>query len=56
VVASGQAIAGSPRTVRDAIARQAVEAGVNYVLMRFAFGDMSLEESLRSVDLFPRGK
>ncbi len=52
VVASGQAIAGSPRTVRDAIARQAAEAGVNYLLMRLAFGDMSLEESLRSVDLF----
>jgi alkanesulfonate monooxygenase SsuD/methylene tetrahydromethanopterin reductase-like flavin-dependent oxidoreductase (luciferase family) len=52
IVASGQAIAGSPRTVRDAIARQTAEAGVNYVLMRLAFGDMTIEESLRSVDLF----
>jgi alkanesulfonate monooxygenase SsuD/methylene tetrahydromethanopterin reductase-like flavin-dependent oxidoreductase (luciferase family) len=54
IVASGQAIAGSPETVREAIARQAAESGVNYVLARFAFGDLSLEESLRSADLFAR--
>ncbi|HMH17810.1 MAG TPA: LLM class flavin-dependent oxidoreductase [Burkholderiales bacterium] len=54
IVANGQAIAGSPRTVRDAIARQKEEAGVNYLLMRLAFGDMTLAESLRSVDLFAR--
>jgi len=52
IVASGQAIAGSPQTVRDAIARQAAESGVNYVLARFAFGDLTLEESLRSAELF----
>ena len=51
IVKSGQAIAGSPRTVRDAIARQAAESGVNYVLARLAFGDLSLEESLRSAQL-----
>lgn len=54
IVANGQAIAGSPRTVRDTIARQTAEAGVNYVLMRIAFGDMTLAESLRSLDLFAR--
>jgi alkanesulfonate monooxygenase SsuD/methylene tetrahydromethanopterin reductase-like flavin-dependent oxidoreductase (luciferase family) len=54
IVANGQAIAGSPATVRNTIARQAAEAGVNYLLMRFAFGDMSLEESFRSVDLFAK--
>jgi len=54
IVASGQAIAGSPQTVRDAIARQAAQSGVNYVLSRFAFGDMAVDESLRSVDLFAR--
>jgi len=52
VLANGQAIVGSPGTVRDAIAAQAQEAGLNYFLLRFAFGDLSLEESLRSVDLF----
>jgi alkanesulfonate monooxygenase SsuD/methylene tetrahydromethanopterin reductase-like flavin-dependent oxidoreductase (luciferase family) len=54
IVASGQAIAGSPQAVRDAIARQAAQSGVNYVLARFAFGDLSLEESLHSADLFAK--
>src|SRR6266478_3454262 len=55
IVASGQAIAGSPQTVREAIERQAAESGVNYVLARLAFGDLSLEESLESAELFARG-
>lgn len=54
VLANGQAIAGSPVTVRDAIAAQAKEAGLNYFLLRFAFGDLTLQESLRSVELFSR--
>ena len=54
IVASGQAIAGSPQAVRDAIARQAAESGVNYLLARFAFGDLTLEESLHSAELFAR--
>src|SRR5438093_1219428 len=54
IVKSGQAIAGSPRTVRDAIARQTAESGVNYVLARLAFGDLSLEESLNSAELLAR--
>jgi alkanesulfonate monooxygenase SsuD/methylene tetrahydromethanopterin reductase-like flavin-dependent oxidoreductase (luciferase family) len=52
IVQSGQAIAGSPQTVRDAIVGQAAESGVNYVLARLAFGDLSLEESLHSAELF----
>lgn len=52
VLANGQAIVGSPDTVRETIAAQAKEAGLNYFLLRFAFGDLTLEESLRSVDLF----
>ena len=55
IVKSGQAIAGSPQTVREAIARQAAESGVNYVLARLAFGDLSLQESLRSAELLARG-
>jgi hypothetical protein len=38
--------------VREAVERQAAESGVNYVLARLAFGDLSLEESLRSAELF----
>jgi alkanesulfonate monooxygenase SsuD/methylene tetrahydromethanopterin reductase-like flavin-dependent oxidoreductase (luciferase family) len=52
VLKNGQAIAGSPETVRETIATQAKEAGLNYFLLRFAFGDLSLAESMRSVDLF----
>ena len=54
VLANGQAIVGSPATVREMIASQVKEAGLNYFLLRFAFGDLRLEESLRSVDLFSK--
>ena len=50
----GQALAGSPETVRAALASQVEQAGVNYALLDFAFGDLSLAESLRSLDLFAR--
>jgi len=52
VLANGQAIVGAPDTVRETIASQVAEAGLNYMLLRFAFGDLTLEESMRSVDLF----
>ena len=48
----GFGIAGTPATVRDALARQIAEAGVNYLVCRLAFGDMALAESLRSLELF----
>ncbi len=52
VLKNGQAIVGSPDTVRDMIASQASDAGLNYFLLRFAFGDLTLEESMRSVEMF----
>jgi alkanesulfonate monooxygenase SsuD/methylene tetrahydromethanopterin reductase-like flavin-dependent oxidoreductase (luciferase family) len=52
ILKNGQAIVGSPDTVRETIASQAKDAGLNYFLLRFAFGDLTLEESMRSVDLF----
>jgi alkanesulfonate monooxygenase SsuD/methylene tetrahydromethanopterin reductase-like flavin-dependent oxidoreductase (luciferase family) len=51
-VASGYCLAGSPATVRARLIEQTREAGVNYVLGRFAFGDLSAEESLQTVSLF----
>ncbi len=51
-VKRGQLIAGSPGAVRAALAAQIAEAGINYPLLRFAFGDLALEESLRSLELF----
>ncbi len=52
--ALGHGIAGSPRTVRDAIVADIEATGVNYFLSWFAFGDLTLAESLRSVELFAR--
>ena len=52
VLKNGQAIVGAPDTVRRIIAAQVSEAGLNYMLLRFAFGDLTLEESMRSIKLF----
>ena len=50
----GQGLAGSPATVRDLLAAQLAETGCNYVVGQFAFGDMTLEETLHSIGLFTR--
>jgi len=50
----GQGIAGSPKTVRELLAAQLTETGCNYVVGQFAFGDMTLNEALRSIDLFAK--
>jgi alkanesulfonate monooxygenase SsuD/methylene tetrahydromethanopterin reductase-like flavin-dependent oxidoreductase (luciferase family) len=47
-----QAIAGTPDTVCDFLQGQLTESGANYLVGQFAFGDMTLDESLRSVELF----
>jgi alkanesulfonate monooxygenase SsuD/methylene tetrahydromethanopterin reductase-like flavin-dependent oxidoreductase (luciferase family) len=49
---AGFGIAGTPATVRDALRRQLAQTKVNYLVCRFAFGDMTLEESLSSLQLF----
>jgi alkanesulfonate monooxygenase SsuD/methylene tetrahydromethanopterin reductase-like flavin-dependent oxidoreductase (luciferase family) len=54
LMALDNGIAGSPRTVRDFIGAEIAATGANYLLSWFAFGDMTLEESLRSVELFAR--
>ena len=48
----GVAVAGAPATVRDALARLIAETGVNYLVCRFAFGDLALADSLRSLERF----
>ncbi len=48
----GHGIAGAPGTVRDYIARLREETGVNTVLCQMAFGDMSFDDTARSVRLF----
>jgi alkanesulfonate monooxygenase SsuD/methylene tetrahydromethanopterin reductase-like flavin-dependent oxidoreductase (luciferase family) len=48
----GQAIAGSPDTVSKFLRAELDESASNYLVGQFAFGDLSLAESLRSVELF----
>ena len=52
LVAQGQAIAGSPDTVRAYLAAQLADNGANYLVGQLCFGDLALDEMLRSVDLF----
>ncbi|HTR86753.1 MAG TPA: LLM class flavin-dependent oxidoreductase [Reyranella sp.] len=53
-VEQGFIVAGSPSTVRDKLIREKLASGVNYYICRFACGDLSFEESARSVRLFAR--
>ncbi|MGE5220051.1 MAG: LLM class flavin-dependent oxidoreductase [Chloroflexota bacterium] len=48
----GQAVAGTPATVTRFLQEQAEESALNYLVGQFAFGDLSLAESLGSVELF----
>jgi alkanesulfonate monooxygenase SsuD/methylene tetrahydromethanopterin reductase-like flavin-dependent oxidoreductase (luciferase family) len=50
----GQAVAGSPETVRTFLQAQIEESAANYLVGQFAFGDLTLAESLRTVDLFKK--
>jgi alkanesulfonate monooxygenase SsuD/methylene tetrahydromethanopterin reductase-like flavin-dependent oxidoreductase (luciferase family) len=49
---AGRVIFGSPRTMREEIARQIAETGANYFITRFAYGNLTYEQSARSLDLF----
>jgi alkanesulfonate monooxygenase SsuD/methylene tetrahydromethanopterin reductase-like flavin-dependent oxidoreductase (luciferase family) len=52
LVAVGQGIAGSPGTVTAFLRQQLESTGSNYCVGQFAFGDLSLAETLRSIELF----
>jgi alkanesulfonate monooxygenase SsuD/methylene tetrahydromethanopterin reductase-like flavin-dependent oxidoreductase (luciferase family) len=54
LVALGTAIAGSTATVRDFVAADTKTTGANYFTPWLAFGDMTVDEALRSVELFGR--
>jgi alkanesulfonate monooxygenase SsuD/methylene tetrahydromethanopterin reductase-like flavin-dependent oxidoreductase (luciferase family) len=47
-------IAGSPKTVADFLNAHVERAGANYLVGQFVFGDMTVSESLQSIDLFAR--
>ncbi len=52
--AEGRAVAGKPDKVRDFLQRTIDDGGLNYLLNRFAFGDIGADEALHSIDLFTR--
>lgn len=52
--AVGKGIAGTPEQVAAFLRRRLRTAGANYCINRFAFGDLSLEELMQSVELFER--
>jgi alkanesulfonate monooxygenase SsuD/methylene tetrahydromethanopterin reductase-like flavin-dependent oxidoreductase (luciferase family) len=53
-IADGRAIIGTPAKALKLLRAQLAESGANYMVCRFAFGDLSLSESLRSLELFQR--
>ena len=52
LVEAGQGVAGSPATVAAVLRAQLDGTGSNYCVGQFAFGDLSLAETLRSIELF----
>src|ERR1700760_1896158 len=52
IVEVGQGIAGSPQTVAAFLREQLSGTGSNYCVGQFAFGDLSLAETLGSIELF----
>ncbi len=50
----GRGIAGSPATVAAELGAQLAEAGANYCVGQFAFGDQTLDEVQRTITLFTR--
>jgi alkanesulfonate monooxygenase SsuD/methylene tetrahydromethanopterin reductase-like flavin-dependent oxidoreductase (luciferase family) len=53
-IADGRAIATTPAKALELLRGQLAESGANYMVCRFAFGDLSLSESTRSLELFQR--
>jgi alkanesulfonate monooxygenase SsuD/methylene tetrahydromethanopterin reductase-like flavin-dependent oxidoreductase (luciferase family) len=54
LMAIDNGVAGSPATVRDFLAAELKATGCNYLLAWLCFGDMTLAESLASLELFAR--
>ena len=54
VLDRGDAVAGTPDTVRKFIAHEIAETGINYYVCDFAFGTISHGDALRSAELFAK--
>jgi alkanesulfonate monooxygenase SsuD/methylene tetrahydromethanopterin reductase-like flavin-dependent oxidoreductase (luciferase family) len=53
-IEDGRAVVGTPAKAIDVLRAQLAESGANYLVVRFGYGDLTLAESLRSLDLFQR--
>jgi alkanesulfonate monooxygenase SsuD/methylene tetrahydromethanopterin reductase-like flavin-dependent oxidoreductase (luciferase family) len=53
-IEDGRAVVGTPDKAIDILRAQLAESGANYLVVRFAYGDLTLAESLRSLELFQR--
>ena len=51
---NGHGFAGTPTGAREYITGQAEEGGVNYFVCDLAFGDITFDEAMRSVELFAK--
>jgi alkanesulfonate monooxygenase SsuD/methylene tetrahydromethanopterin reductase-like flavin-dependent oxidoreductase (luciferase family) len=54
VVKNGGAIAGSPGTILEQVRSMAEQAGTNYFISQFSFGDLTQAEVLHSAGLFAK--
>src|SRR5712691_11198400 len=52
IVEDGRAFAGTPERVSEYVERQMAESAANYFVGQFAFGNLTQEETLRSIALF----
>lgn len=52
MVQNGGAIAGSPGTIRAQVRRMVEEAGANYFISQFSFGNLTQQEVLHSAGIF----
>jgi alkanesulfonate monooxygenase SsuD/methylene tetrahydromethanopterin reductase-like flavin-dependent oxidoreductase (luciferase family) len=52
IQADGRGFCGSPKTVTEIIRKQMAESGSDYFVGQFAFGDLTLAETKRSIELF----
>jgi len=53
-IVDGRAIVTTPQKALELLRGQMAESGANYLVCRFAFGDLSLSESTHSLELFQR--
>jgi len=52
IVAEGRAVSGSPDTVTALLAERVTESTCNYLVGQHVFGDMTVDETARSIELY----